>query len=236
MQEAVFEEDMHHRYVDTPRPYNNLGIAYGTMGEYQKAVENHLKSLELEMAAYGKIHPLVAISYSNLGLAYYKLEEYDEAIECHLSVQKIFISSYGYKHPDTAHALNNLGLVYLSLGQHDKALEAQLDALDIRKLVYKENYHLDLRTSYNNLEKVYERLGKQEKAKEARLAGQKIVPHEEKKKVGDLLSIDDEVPVDIVDGRSLTFSWLEKFAEPMETRTHHTCDRELAAQKGKIGN
>ena len=65
--------------------YGNLGSAYRSMGDYQKAIEYHEKDLKIaielgDLAGEGG-------AYGNLGIAYQSLSEYLKAIEYH---EKLF--------------------------------------------------------------------------------------------------------------------------------------------------
>ena len=53
--------------------YNNRGIAYDEKGEFDKAIEDYKKAIEL--------NPEYADAYNNRGLAYYGKDESDRAIE-----------------------------------------------------------------------------------------------------------------------------------------------------------
>ncbi|MCK5176302.1 MAG: tetratricopeptide repeat protein, partial [Candidatus Aenigmarchaeota archaeon] len=69
----IFEED----YLGVAQIYNNLGGAYKSKGEYDKAIEY----LEKAVKILEEDHPDVAVSYNNLGEVYRLKGEYDKAIE-----------------------------------------------------------------------------------------------------------------------------------------------------------
>lgn len=77
--------------ISTPQPkandaetYNNRGIAYGSKGEYNNAIADYTKAIE--------INPRYVRAYNMQSLAYYAKKEYDKAWE---DVNKA--QSLGYK-------------------------------------------------------------------------------------------------------------------------------------------
>ena len=71
------------------RAYGNLGIAYDSLGDYQKVIEYHEKRLKIskeigDRAGEGR-------AYVNLGSAYWSLGFYRKAIEYHAKHLKTWI-------------------------------------------------------------------------------------------------------------------------------------------------
>lgn len=64
--------------------YNNRGIAYGSKGEYNKAIADFTKAIE--------INPMLVEPYNNRGFSYYLKKEYNKAWEDVYKAQ-----SLGYK-------------------------------------------------------------------------------------------------------------------------------------------
>ena len=61
--------------------YGNLGCAYQSLGDYQKAIKYHEKRLRIAQEIghrYGQ-----GVGYRNLGIAYHLLGDYRKAIESH---------------------------------------------------------------------------------------------------------------------------------------------------------
>ncbi len=63
--------------VSIPPSYNNIGLTYNHLGQYDKALEFNQKSLTIELQVFGENHPDIATSYYNIGLVYENLEQYD---------------------------------------------------------------------------------------------------------------------------------------------------------------
>ncbi|KAF6034577.1 XPA [Bugula neritina] len=90
--------------------YNNIGLVYEEMGEYNKGLEYHKKALQ--------------ISYSNLGGVYYKKGEYSKALRYYRKSLEMVLAVYGTEatHPDIANNYANVGLVHHRMGEYNKAL------------------------------------------------------------------------------------------------------------------
>jgi tetratricopeptide (TPR) repeat protein len=149
----------------TADSYNNLGVVYDNLGDYNKALEYHFKALEIRKAVLGENHSDTAISYNNIGNVYSYLGEYDKALEYYNKALEITKAVLGENHADTASSYNNIGVVYDELGDYDKALYFKNKALEIQKEVLGEK-HPDTAMSYNNIGVVYFNLGNYDKALE----------------------------------------------------------------------
>ncbi len=55
---------------------NNIGIAYSDMHQYDQALSNLKKALEMRLKLLSENHIDVAKSYANIGTVYAKTEEY----------------------------------------------------------------------------------------------------------------------------------------------------------------
>ena len=109
--------------LDKSFGYNNLGVAYGNKGDYDRAIEYYQKALKIDLKKLDPEHPEVAIRYNNLGLAYGNKGDYDRAIEYYQKALKIALKKLGPEHPKVAISYNNLGLAYRSKGDYDRAIE-----------------------------------------------------------------------------------------------------------------
>ena len=147
----------------TAMSYNNIGVVYDYLGDYDKALEYHFKALEIKKDVLGENHPNTAMSYNNIGEVYRNLGNYDKALEYFSKALEIFKEVLGENHPNTASYYNNIGAVYYNLGDYDKALEYFNKALEIYKVVSGEK-HPDTASSYNNIGAVYDDLGDYDKA------------------------------------------------------------------------
>merc|ERR1711991_325923 len=102
--------------------YNNLGIVYKSLGEYEKAITYFDKDLQITKDKLGENHVDVAASYNNLGNVYKSLGEYQKAITYYDKALQKYKDQLGENHVDVAMSYNNLGIVYKSLGEYEKAI------------------------------------------------------------------------------------------------------------------
>ena len=152
--------------IDKARRFNEIGLVFhDKIGDYDKALEYHLKALEIREKVLGKEHTYTATSYNNIGLDYFSKGDYDKALEYYFKALEIQEKVLGKDHPDTASSYNNIGLGYSRKGDYDKALDYYFKALEIlEKVLGKE--HPDTANSYNNIGYVYNQKGDYDKALE----------------------------------------------------------------------
>ena len=118
--------------------YNNRGIDYGEKGEYDLAIKDFTKAIELE--------PDYVPAYNNRGVVYRSKDEHDLAIEdCNTAIE---LKS------DYAEPYNNRGISYSNKGKIDRAIVDYNIAIQLkpdfdkayynRGLAYHEKGELDL--------------------------------------------------------------------------------------------
>ena len=95
-----------HQVPDNHRAYANRGFAYSAQGDYDLAIRDYDKALEL--------NPSYAYAYNNRGLAYGRTGKFDLAI-------RDFDQAVAL-HPELAEAHNNRGMAYKSKGSYNRAI------------------------------------------------------------------------------------------------------------------
>ncbi|WP_353738122.1 tetratricopeptide repeat protein [Microcystis sp. LE19-8.1F] len=105
----------------------SLGNAYGSLGEYQKAIEFHQQSLAIKREIGDRGGE--AKSYGNLGTVYGSLGEYQKAIEFYQ--QSLAIEREIGDQGGEANAWFNLGLTYYKLKRISEAKEAFLQSREL---------------------------------------------------------------------------------------------------------
>ncbi|NQE05854.1 Photosystem I assembly protein Ycf3 [ANME-1 cluster archaeon GoMg1] len=95
--------------------YNNQGFAYHELKQYERAIEDFNKAIEL--------NPNLAVAYNNRGFAYHELKQYERAIEDHNKAIEL--------NPNLSMAYNNRGIVYGELEQHERAIEDYNKAIEV---------------------------------------------------------------------------------------------------------
>jgi len=105
--------------------YNNMGLAYGIMGDIRKTLE-YYQQAETIYQQKGSEADKVDIRYNIAGL-YLQLKRYDIAIELYLDVIKR--SADANRHIMLAKARGELGTTYKYSGEYKKALALLLQAI-----------------------------------------------------------------------------------------------------------
>ena len=111
--------------------YGNLGIAYHSLGDFQKAIEYHERQLKISKEVGDKSGE--GSAYGNLGIAYRNLGVFQKAIEYHkrqLRIMKEVEDRVG-----KGRAYGNLGNAFMILGDFQKAIEYHERHLNITKEV-----------------------------------------------------------------------------------------------------
>jgi len=106
----------------------NLGKAYGSMGNYEKAAITLKKVTQLDSA-----HP---VAYSALGAAYFMLEKYDEAAEAFNSAKRL--------QPKNPEKHVDLGNAYFNSDKFSQAITAYKSALALDSTLYEVYYNLGM--------------------------------------------------------------------------------------------
>ncbi|MBM3253265.1 MAG: tetratricopeptide repeat protein [Candidatus Omnitrophica bacterium] len=97
------------------RPYNGRGTAYSKKGQYEKAIADFTKALE--------INPKYISVYNNRGDAFSKKEEYEKAIADFTEALKV--------DPEHASTYYNRGTIYAKKAEYEKAIADFTEALKI---------------------------------------------------------------------------------------------------------
>ena len=152
-------------HSETSHAYNNLGLAYMPLGDYESAI----RYLEKALAIYLKIDPAgisASALYNNLGMAYDNLGKHDESIQYYKKSLSLAHKTFGADHPEVATNYNNLGLVYANVNDGQRAIAYLEKAFEI----YLSNLgdkHPKVGVALTNIGDVYERNGVWDKALEA---------------------------------------------------------------------
>ena len=143
--------------------FSELGDSYKNTGEFDKAMDYHQRSLEIEEKQLGPNHVGLAVSYNNIGQVYYKKGEMDKANDYYQRALEIKENQLDPNHVDVAVFYNNIGLVYYAKGDLDKANDYYQRALEIKEKQLGTN-HVCLAVTYNNIGLVYFHNGDLDKA------------------------------------------------------------------------
>ena len=110
---------------------SNFGSTYAKLGEYQRALNIHLRVLEMRLPLK---EPLgLGITLRNIGDCYDSLGDKQKALD-YYNRSLEYMRQAG-DHFYTASVLLDLGLIYESLGQKEKALDYLNQALELRQTI-----------------------------------------------------------------------------------------------------
>ncbi len=130
------------------KAYNNIGVINDSRGNYGKALEYYIKSLEISRDLGDTKSTSKALN--NIGVLYESLGEYKQALDYHQ--QSLEIKGKLQDEQGIGSAYNNMGIIYKELGETEKALEYHRKALSIRE---KLGYQRGIANSLSNIGKVY---------------------------------------------------------------------------------
>ncbi|CAF3297750.1 unnamed protein product [Rotaria socialis] len=150
-------------HPDLAASYNLIGLVYGHMGEYSKALSFYEKANEIWQKSSSPSHPDLATSYSNIGSAYDSIAEYSTALLFYEKALAIREKTLPPCHPNLATSCNNIGAVYDITGEYAKALSFYEKALEILEKTLPSN-HPNLATFYSNIGLVYDSMKEYSKA------------------------------------------------------------------------
>ena len=106
---------------------NNAGVANMYLGNYDKALDFHYKSLELREEEGDK--GAIRTSYNNIGLVYFNLKDYEKATQYYLKAIELSKEINDLNVADRIYI--NLGLSYQQLGKFDEAVKSFEDGFKI---------------------------------------------------------------------------------------------------------
>jgi len=131
-----------------------MALIYSDLGDYEKSLYYHKKSLDIWLRKLGKNHIYVAISYGSMASIYGALGDYEKSLSYHEKSLEIRLKKLGKSYLDVASSYDGLASVYYDLGNYEKSLSYYEKSLEIRLKKLGKN-HVDVAASYNGLAWVY---------------------------------------------------------------------------------
>ncbi|MGV7222031.1 MAG: tetratricopeptide repeat protein [Nitrospinales bacterium] len=122
---SALENDMKAYGADHPKValrWNDIGVAWYSKRQYDKAIEYFQKALASDLKNYGEDHADVAIDRNNLGASWKAKGDYNKAIEYYQKALASNLKTFGPDHPKVAIRWNNLGLVWQAKGEYEVAI------------------------------------------------------------------------------------------------------------------
>jgi DNA-binding SARP family transcriptional activator/tetratricopeptide (TPR) repeat protein/DNA-binding XRE family transcriptional regulator len=105
---------------DEGAAHNGIGIAYGQLGPYPKALEHHLQALAIGRAAADA--RVMAHALRGAGHCYLRFGRIDDALACFRETIAILEGTNAYRDVE-GYALHGIGLAYWRAGRYQDALD-----------------------------------------------------------------------------------------------------------------
>ncbi len=160
------------KYSNTFLKQNNIifsdllhlkGTINGDKGNFDEAIKEIIKSIELKIKVKGPNDTTLANSYNNLGTYYFYLAKYDKASDYYKKALNIALKKRNKENSDIAMYYQNIGIIYAKKGDFEKAMKFFNKNLSInKKILSKDDPNLAL--IYLNIGKLYVILSKYNKA------------------------------------------------------------------------
>ena len=135
--------------------FSILGSVYAHNGNYNKALECHIKALKLAENASDKLR--ICEAYISMGVIFYEQKKFTQTID--YMNKALAVEGAQTSKRNLAYIYNNLGISYKSLGQLQKSLPYQLQALKLNQEL-DDNFGITI--CYNNLSGLYNSLGEKD--------------------------------------------------------------------------
>ncbi len=142
---------------------NNLAAVYSELGQYKKAEDFLVKSIQLRKEIFGEAHRTYASGLNNMASLYEKMGHFEKAEPLYLQAIEIDKKVLGENHPDYISDISNLAGLYWQVGQYEKAELLYLRVVETDKKVLGEN-HPDYASDLSNLGLLYGKMGHYQKA------------------------------------------------------------------------
>lgn len=133
-------------------------------GDYEAALPEFRKALEIAEARYGDDSPLLSLELNNLGEVYRVLGRYPQAEEMFKRAITLDEDSRDESDPALATSLNNLALVYRAQKRMDEAEPLYTRSLALLERALGPN-HPDVARALNNLAVLYQADGRADEAR-----------------------------------------------------------------------
>ena len=151
-------------YEQTSRIYNNIALIYRIKNDYNSALVNYNKALDVSIKIFGSDDPNTTNIYSNIACVYIELHDYEKALDYFMKDLKACQNEYGADHHNTAKCYNNIANLYQREGKIDEAIKWFEKGVDILEKTLGEN-HLRTAVLYDGCAGAYKAKGEYEHAK-----------------------------------------------------------------------
>ncbi|MEM7153316.1 MAG: serine/threonine-protein kinase [Myxococcota bacterium] len=143
--------------------FNVRGMVHRRGTDYDAALADYQRALEVRTSLLGEDHPDVAQILNNMGVVHRNNEDYAEAEKAYLRSLATRERVLGPNHPNVADTLNNLAVLNYVWDRNDEAIALNERTLEIRERTLGPD-HPRLARTLNNLGIIYRKRGDFERA------------------------------------------------------------------------
>ncbi|KAF5059853.1 Serine/threonine-protein kinase PknD [anaerobic digester metagenome] len=137
--------------INLAESYYILGVIQRNQGQFDEAITNISRSLELCEDIMGTYFPGTIANLNMLASTYNQAGNPAEALESGRRAKDIAFRLYGENHMETATTIDNLGGFFLKLNQTDSAYHYFKRGMNIRHKLFPERNNVHVMISTNNL-------------------------------------------------------------------------------------
>lgn len=112
---------------------NGLGSVLHDKENFQGAVDEYMKALDINLKSVGTMHPETAATYNNIGNAYQDVGQNEEAVRYYKQCLEIQKKVFGDANPDLAVSYNNIGTVLVRQEKYAEAEGFVVKAVEVVK-------------------------------------------------------------------------------------------------------
>lgn len=116
-----------------PIAYDNIGVNYGYLKEYENARKNHFKAKKIISESIGDENPEMVGILGNIAEVYFFEKQYEKSIEWHIKAIDLARKVLPLKNATTINLYNNLGRVYLKLDSFEQSMDFVKTALELNQ-------------------------------------------------------------------------------------------------------
>lgn len=148
--DSIYRELQLEETPDYASLISNIGHLYGSMKDYNLAMDYQEKALKLRLKMLEPNHPDVANSYKSIGDTFFHLGEYDKSLESHQKALDIRKSKLGKNHPSIISSYNSMAVVMSKKKEYKAAENYHKESLTIIRNLYGDS-HPTIATTYFNM-------------------------------------------------------------------------------------
>lgn len=127
--EKIITQHLYPKKENIPSLYHAQTVIYIELGDYEKAIQSNLKSIQILEADQNTYYLDLAYEYNNLATTYSDIQDLDNALNYYQKAVFIIENSTNSSKIESASFIYNIGATYLQQKKHHQSKEAFLKSL-----------------------------------------------------------------------------------------------------------